>query len=246
MTQFIAAAAFTAALLCAAEVHAADRVPPAIAAAVADAARPAADKERDANRKPAEVVAFAGVKPGMTVAELGPGGGYFTRILAKSVGPKGKVYALLTPGAAARPGVLDNMNKLAADYPNIKIVTTDYAAIMLPEKADLFWTTENYHDYHNGPTADIARLNKSVFDNLKRAGIFYVEDHNAADGAGLEAASKVHRMDLAIARTELTAAGFKIDAEGTALKNPTDNRVSSNSESGHFVTDRFMLRLKRP
>ena len=246
MTRSIAAAALTAALLSAALVHAASTVPPAITAAVADAARPAADKERDANRKPAEVVAFAGVKPGMTVAELGPGGGYYTRILAKSVGPKGKVYALLTPGAAARPGVLDAMNKLAADYPNVKVVTTDYTAIMLPEKADLFWTTENYHDFHNGPTANIAALDKSVFDNLKPGGIFYVEDHNAADGAGLEATSKVHRMDLAIAKSELTAAGFKIDAEGTALKNPADNRAGSNSESGHFVTDRFMLRLKRP
>jgi predicted methyltransferase len=246
MSRSIAVTALTVVLLFAGSVRAADSVPPAIVAAVADTARPAADKDRDANRKPAEVVAFAGVKPGMTVAELGPGGGYYTRILSKSVGPKGKVYALLTPGAAARPGVLDAMNKLTADYPNVKVVTTDYFAIVLPEKADLFWTTENYHDYHNGPTANVAGINKSVFDNLKPGGIFYVEDHNAADGAGLEAASKVHRMDLAVARTELTAAGFRIDAEGTALKNPADNRAGSNSESGHYLTDRFMLRLKRP
>jgi predicted methyltransferase len=246
MARSNAFASFAAALLSAALVHAADMVPPAITAAVADAARPAADRERDTNRKPAEVVAFAGVKPGMTVAELGPGGGYFTRILAKSVGPKGKVYALLTPGIAARPGVLDAMNKLAAEYPNVQVMTTDYTAIMLPEKADLFWTTENYHDLHNGPTANIAAVDKSVFDNLKPGGIFYVEDHNAADGAGLEATSKFHRMDVAIARTELTAAGFKIDAEGTVLRNPADNRAASNSESGHFVSDRFMLRLKRP
>jgi predicted methyltransferase len=246
MTRFTAVAAFTAAFLSAAPLHAADKASPAITAAVADAARPAADKERDANRKPAEVLAFAGVKPGMTVAELAPGGGYYTRLLAKSVGPNGKVYALLTSGAAARPGVLDAMNKLAAENPNVKIVTADYTAIVLPEKADLFWTTENYHDFHNGPTANIAALDKSVFDNLKPGGIFYVEDHTAADGAGLEATSKVHRMDLAVAKSELTAAGFRVDAEGTALKNPADNRASSNSESGHFMSDRFMLRLKRP
>jgi len=246
MTRSIAVAAFTAAILSATLVHAADGISPAITAAVADPGRPAADKERDVNRKPAEVIAFAGVKPGMTVAELGPGGGYYTRILAKAVGPKGKVYALLSPTAAARPGALDAMNKLASDYPNVKVLTPDYAAIMLPEKADLFWTTENYHDFHNGPTANIPALDKSVFDNLKPGGIFYVEDHNAADGAGLEATSKVHRMDLAVAKKELTAAGFKIDAEGTALRNPSDNRAASNSEAGHFVTDRFMLRLKRP
>lgn len=242
----IAIAAFAAGLSCAITVSAADKVPAAVAAAVADAGRPAADKERDANRKPAEVVAFAGVKPGMTVAELQPGGGYYTRILSKAVGPKGTVYAVITPGAAQRPGTMDNMNKLMADYPNVKVVTTDYTAMTLPTKADLFWTTENYHDFHNGPTANIAALNKSVFDNLKRGGIFYVEDHNAADGAGLEATSKLHRMDVAVAKSELTAAGFKIDREGNALKNPADNRAASNSEGGHFVSDRFMLRAKRP
>jgi predicted methyltransferase len=223
----------------------AQTVPPAIAAAVADPARPDTDKERDAARKPAETVAFAGVRPGMTVAELGPGRGYYTRILAKAVGPSGKVYAIINPAQAARPGVLDALNALVAGYPNIKIVTTEYPAMMLPEKADLFWTTENYHDFHNGPTADIAGLNKAVFNNLKPGGIFYVEDHSAAPGAGLAATSQFHRMDEAVAKTELTAAGFRLDAEGDLLHNPTDNKAASNSESGHFVSDRFMLRMKR-
>ena len=244
MTRSITIAAFTAVLLSTA-AFAADMVPAPIAAAVSDAGRPAADKERDANRKPGEVVAFAGVKAGMTVAELGAGGGYYTRILAKSVGAKGKVFVIYSQAQATR--MKDNIDKITTEYPNVKLVVADPTAMgSLPEKADLFWTTENYHDFHNGPTANIAALNKGVFDNLKPGGIFYVEDHNAADGAGLEATSKVHRMDLAIAKSELTAAGFKIEAEGTALKNPADNRAASNSESGHFVTDRFMLRAKKP
>jgi predicted methyltransferase len=239
-----AAALFATALICAPGL--AQTVPPAIAAAVADAARPDADKERDAVRKPAETVAFAGVRPGMVVGELGPGRGYYTRILAKAVGPSGKVYAIINPAQAARPGVLDGLNALAAAYPNIKVVTTDYPALMLPEKADLFWTTENYHDFHNGPTADIAGLNKAVFNNLKPGGIFYVEDHSAAPGAGLAATSQFHRMDEAVAKTELSATGFRLDAEGDLLRNPADNKAGSNSESGHFVSDRFMLRVKRP
>ncbi|HVZ27291.1 MAG TPA: hypothetical protein VG798_01420, partial [Rhizomicrobium sp.] len=95
-------------------------------------------------------------------------------------------------------------------------------------------------------TANIAGLDKSVFDNLKPGGIFYVEDHSAAQGAGLEATSKFHRMDEDVAKSELTAAGFKVDAEGNLLRNPPDNKAGSNSEAGHFVTDRFMLRLKKP
>lgn len=224
----------------------AQSVPPGIAAAVADSARPDADKERDAMRKPGEIVAFAGVKSGMIVGELGPGRGYYTRILAKAVGPSGKVYAIITPAQAARPGVLDGLNALAGAYPNIKVVTTEYPALMLPEKADLFWTTENYHDFHNGPTADIAALNKAVFNNLKPGGIFYVEDHSAAAGAGLAATTQFHRMDEAVAKSELTAAGFRVDGEGDLLRNPADNKAASNSETGHFASDRFMLRVKKP
>jgi len=244
MIRPIVAALFVTSLLCV--PAAAQSVSPAIAASVADAARPDADKERDANRKPAETLAFVGVRPGMVVAELGPGRGYYTRLLAKAVGPSGKVYAIATSAQAARPGGLDALNALAAAYPNIKVVTVDYPTMMLPEKADLFWTTENYHDFHNGPTADIAALDKAVFNNLKPGGIFYVEDHSAAPGAGLAATSQFHRMDEAVAKSELTAAGFTLDAEGDLLHNPADDRAKSNSESGHFASDRFMLRMKRP
>jgi predicted methyltransferase len=243
MLRSFTAALFATALLCAPAV--AQSVSPAITAAVADAGRPAADKERDANRKPAETIAFAGVKPGMTIAELGPGRGYYTRILAKAVGPNGKVYAVVTAAQAARPGAMDALNALTAAYPNIKVVTVEYATMMLPEKADLFWTTENYHDFHNNG-GDIAALDKAVFNNLKPGGIFYVEDHSAAPGAGLTATSQFHRMDEAVAKSELTAAGFKLDGEGDLLRNPADNKAASNSETGHFASDRFMLRMKRP
>jgi predicted methyltransferase len=225
---------------------AAEAVPPALAAAVAEPTRPDSDKARDATRKPAEVLAFAGVKPGMVVAEMAPGGGYYTRLLAKAVGPKGKVYALVSAAQAARPGGLDGVNAVIAANPNVTIVNADYPALTLPEKVDLVWTTENYHDFHNGPTANIAVLDKAVFDALKPGGIFYVEDHSAAPGAGLEATSALHRMDESIAKSELTAAGFKIDAEGDLLHNADDNKAAKNNEAGHFVTDRFMLRAKRP
>jgi len=244
MIRPVIATLFAAALICVSA--AAQTVPPTIAAAVADSARPDTDKTLDANRKPGQVVAFAGVKPGMVVAELGPGGGYYTRILARAVGPTGKIYALVTSAQAARPGGLDRINAVSAAYPNVKVVTVDYPTMVLPEKADLFWTTENYHDFHNGPTANIAALDKSVFNNLKPGGIFYVEDHSAAPGAGLAATSQYHRMDEAIAKSELTAAGFVVDAESDLLHNPADDPTKGNSEAGHFATDRFMLRLRHP
>ena len=221
-------------------------IPPVITAAVADSGRPAADVERDATRKPAEVLAFVGVKPGMAVAELSPGGGYYTRLLAKTVGPKGKVYAIVAKAMTTRPGALDGLNAIVAANPNVVITVVDsLSAISLPEKVDLVWTTENYHDFHNGATADIPGLNKAVYDALKPGGIFYVEDHAAAPGAGLAATSSLHRMDEEVAKSELKTAGFKLDKEGDLLHNPNDNRAGRNSESGHFVSDRFMLRLKK-
>jgi predicted methyltransferase len=232
--------------LAATSVMAAGPIPSSLTAAVADSARPDADKTRDANRKPAETLAFVGVRAGMTVAELGSGGGYYTRLLAKTVGPKGKVLAIVTAAQAARPNGLVAINGIVAAYPNVSIVmVTDYASMKLPAKADLFWTTENYHDFHNGPTANPAGLNKAVFDNLKSGGIFYVEDHSAAPGAGLEATSKFHRMDEDVAKQELKAAGFTLAAESDLLRNPNDDRAGSNSESGHFLSDRFMLKMKK-
>jgi predicted methyltransferase len=221
------------------------QTPPAAPAPIT-AERPAADIARDVNRKPQEVMAFAGVKPGMKIAELASGGGYYTRLLSAAVGPTGKIYVIASTAQAARPGGLDRVNGLAKVLPNVVVVVTDYTALKLPEPVDMVWTTENYHDFHNGPTADIAALDKSVFNALKPGGIFYVEDHSAADGAGLDATSKVHRMDEALAKKELLAAGFVLDAESDLLRNPSDNKAGSNSEAGHYVTDRFMLRMKKP
>jgi predicted methyltransferase len=219
----------------------------AITAAVADTARPATDTARDATRKPAEIVAFAGVKPGDKVAEMMPGGGYFTRVLAKTVGPKGHVYALVPTGFANRPGGLDALNALAAQYGNVTVVATDLAAFKVPEPVDVVWTSENYHDFHNGPTANIAGLNKAAFDALKPGGVYYIEDHAAAAGSGTTATSTLHRIDPAAAISEVEAAGFKLDGQSQALANAGDAHdkpVFDPSVRGK--TDKFALRFKKP
>jgi predicted methyltransferase len=219
----------------------------AITAAVADPARPATDTARDASRKPAEIVAFAGVKPGDKVAEMMPGGGYFTRILAKTVGPKGHIYALVPTGFANRPGGLDALNALAAQYGNVTVVATDLAAFKVPEPVDVVWTSENYHDFHNGPTANIAGLNKAAFDALKPGGVYYIEDHAAAAGSGVTATSTLHRIDPAAAISEVEAAGFKLDGQSKALANAGDAHdkpVFDPSVRGK--TDKFALRFKKP
>jgi predicted methyltransferase len=228
-------------------VYAADPAPSAaIAAAVADSARPAADTARDAARKPAEIVAFAGVKPGDKVAEFLPGGGYFTRILAKAVGPEGHVYALVPAGFAQRPGGLDALNALAAQYGNVTVVATDLTNFTLPEPVDVAWTSENYHDMHNGPTPSFAGVNTATFAALKPGGLYYVEDH-AAPGTGISATSTLHRIDPAAVISEVTAAGFSVDAQSDLLANPDDPHTAGvRDPSIQGKTDKLAIRFKKP
>ena len=211
------------------------------AAAVADSRRPAADVARDSLRKPAEIVAFAGVQRGDVVAEIAPGGGYYTRILAETVGPEGKVYALMPPFFANRPGGLDAINALAAEYPNVEVVVADFAALNLPEPVDLVWTTENYHDFANG---NIAAINASAFNALRPGGIYFVEDHSAP-GTGLTATSTLHRIDPAAVTEQVIAAGFALEAHSDLLHNPADPHTA-NPRDVQPTSDKFALRFRRP
>lgn len=214
-----------------------------ITAAVADSNRPSTDTARDAARKPAEIVDFAGVKPGDIVAEIAPGGGYYTRILAKAVGPQGKVYAMMPTFFANRPGGLDAINALAAEYGNVTVIAVDFTGFTLPEPVDLAWTTENYHDLANG---NIAGANKAVFDALKPGGIYFVEDHSAP-GTGTSATSTLHRIDPAAVKEQVIAAGFTLEAESDLLANPADpHNISATDAAIRGETDKFALRFRKP
>lgn len=214
----------------------------AIASAVADSRRPEADTARDAVRKPAEIVAFAGVHPGMTVAEIAPGGGYYTRLLAAAVGPQGKVYALVPSFFASRPGGLDGINALAAEYGNVEVVVVEgYDSMTLPQPVDLVWTTENYHDLANG---NMAAVNGAALGVLKPGGIYFVEDHSAP-GTGLGATRTLHRIDPMAVIAQVTAAGFVLEAVSDAVANPDDPHTA-NPREVQPTSDKFALRFRRP
>jgi predicted methyltransferase len=252
MRKLVLAAASGAVLLLAGAglAAAAGAVPAVVESAVADKARPDADRARDADRKPADVLAFSGVKPGMKVGELIPGGGYYTRLLADVVGAKGHVYAFWPEGfAKARPQLLEASGKIG---PNVSAVTFGATGPAASEKLDLFWTSENYHDLHNagpggGPPPDVAGFNKAVFNVLKPGGIYLIEDHAAAAGAGPDVTSKLHRIDPAQVKSEVEAAGFKLVGSSDVLKNPADphtDMVFSPAIRGK--TDKLLFKFKKP
>jgi predicted methyltransferase len=224
-----------------------DRLPAYITAAVADSARPAADTERDANRKPAETLAFAGVKPGDQVVELAPGKGYYTRLLSAVVGPNGKVYTLSSPPKPDAPP--PPVQAIAADphYSNVHPTFGKLAEVKLPADSDLVWTTQNYHDFHNIPDLQVSTLNKAVFDALKPGGIYFVLDHAAEAGSGSRDTNTLHRIDEETVKSEVKAAGFELVGESKMLRNKNDPHTGKVFEppiQGH--TDQFILKFRKP
>jgi predicted methyltransferase len=224
-------------------------IPKYVAAAVADSARPAADTQRDANRKPAETLAFAGVKPGDKILELAPGKGYFTRMLSEVVGPDGRVTIYLL-GPLPKPDALPPpILVVAADrhYSNVNVVMQRLTEAKPSGVFDLVWTTQNYHDFHNLKDLDIATINRTLFEALKPGGTYLVVDHVAEAGSGTRDTNTLHRIDPEAVKQELKAAGFVFVGESKMLRNASDphsGKVFEGTIQGN--TDQFVLKFRKP
>lgn len=238
--------------LAAAAASAARAAPSALEAAISDPARPAEDRARDPQRHPLDLLAFAGAAPGARIADLLPGGGYFTRLFSKVAGPGGKVYAIVPDEIVKfRAQALTAMQTLAADpaYPNVAVLVEPINAISAPLPLDLLWTSENYHDLHDpfmGP-ADIDKVNRAVFAALRPGGRFVIADHAAEPGSGLRDTNTLHRIDPAAVIAEVERAGFRLDARSQVLANPADThalKVFDPAIRGR--TDQFLLRFVKP
>lgn len=224
-----------------------------IAAAVADSARPATDRDRDTNRKPGETLAFAGVKPGDQVGELLPGGGYFTRLLSKTVGPAGHVYAFVPPrppnAGPDMPDAVARIQGVVTDpaYANVSTVVAPLTQVSFPVPLDLVWTSQNYHDLHYIPGVDMLAFDAQVFAALKPGGIFLVLDHAAVPGSADRDAATLHRIDPETVKKEALAAGFRLLASSDLLHNPDDPHTAKVFDPLiRGKTDQFILKFQKP
>ena len=246
------AACFLASMLSSTALHAQDGLVPApIASAVASPARPPADVARDALRHPAALLAFAHVAPGEKIADVMPGSGYFTRLFSLATGPAGHVYAIVPAELAHAMPKTATMAQAVAAEPgrgNVTALVVPVAAIAAPEKLDLVWTSDNYHDVYGAfGVQQAAAMDGAIFAALKPGGRFVVIDHVAAPGTSGTAPTTLHRIDPATVRTQVLAAGFVFEGESTVLKRSDDDhtkRVFDPAIRGK--TDQFAYSFRKP
>lgn len=226
-----------------------------IADALADTTRPAADKDKDAARKPAALIAFARIKPGQHVVDFWTGSGYWARLFGKVVGPKGHVIAYVPAEIADFKNHPVDVAKAMAAEPgrgNVEALSDPVAAMPPADQQntyDAVFLFENYHDLHNAymKGADVGAINKGVFALLKHGGVYVIADHAAAAGSGLTHTADLHRIDPATVKSEVLAAGFVLDGTTDVLANPADPHTAGVFDPAlRGNTDRFVMRFKKP
>jgi predicted methyltransferase len=226
-------------------------IPKAIIDAVNSPDRPPNDREMDVNRKPAQVMAFYDIKPGMHVADLWAGGGYTTELLALIVGPQGKVYSQ-NPPADSKFQKMDAAWQARLKQPiltNVTAITEPFSAPDVlqgvpPNSLDAVFINLNYHDVV-GMGFSTKSMNEAVFRVLKPGGEYCIVDNSAKYGTGARDASTIHRIDINYVIKEVEQSGFNLTATSDVLRNPKDDRTLPFWKMNH-QQDRFILKFVKP
>ncbi|MDH4072523.1 MAG: methyltransferase domain-containing protein [Gammaproteobacteria bacterium] len=224
------------------------------AEAIASVGRTDADRARDANRKPAEVLSFLGIEPGMVVLDMFSGGGYYTEILSNVVGSDGKVVAHNNAVYVQFVGEEATNRYRDERLPNVELLMAENNELALPaDTFDAIMMVLAYHDIYyidpdNGwPEIDGQKLIAEFRAGLKPGGILAIVDHAAAAGSPRETGNTLHRIDPDIVVSELTKAGFVLDGTSDVLRNTTDDlSLNMADPSIRGRTDRFVMRFRKP
>ena len=221
------------------------------ASLVAAPDRTDADRALDPGRHPVEMLAFLDVRPGMRVADLAAGGGYTTELLARAVAPGGEVYgqnsALLLRFAGDAWAARLARPAMAA----VVRVDREFEDPLPPDARELDLVVMNaaYHDLV-AMKVDRPRMDRAVFQALRKGGVFVVVDSSARPGSGVSDSPTLHRIDEQVVKDEVLGAGFRLAAEGDFLRNPNDPRDWNASPRAAGVrrgtSDRFALRFEKP
>ena len=226
----------------------------AVQAALAHPARPAADVQRDTNRKPDEVLSFFGIEPGQEVLEVFSGGGYYTQILDALVGPDGKVIAhnnagymdFVGPQFESRflEGGMANTEQLLAEANDIQLEAGSLdAALMVLTYHDFLFGSEQF----NWPDVDEAAFLDGLCSAMKPGAVLGVIDHVAnPEDDPVKAAFDIHRIDPERVMADITGSCFDFVESSDCLQNPNDDHTTSATQgplAGN--TDRFVYKFVR-
>lgn len=218
----------------------------AVTQALAAADRSDADKALDSARKPAQVLDFLGLEPGMTVLDVMSGGGWYTEVLSRAVGPNGKVYMQNSEASLARGTTQATVDERLGRLSNVELLKADATVdLTLPANSiDFAITNLNFHDVYNRDPAAAQAFLTNIKNALKPGAVFGIIDHEGNVGADNAA---LHRIPVEQVRAAVLEAGFEIAEEGNLLDVPTDDRtLASSSAELERNTDRFMLKLVKP
>ena len=242
----------TLALLASPPVLGAD-VPAHIAAAIAAPERSDKDRERDTRDRPAEVMEFAGIMQGMAIADVFGGGGYWTELLARAVGPDGKV-TLVNNAPYLEFAREDIKTRFADDrLPGVTRRTIETCDLKLgTAQLDLILIVMSYHDLYfvdeagGWPGINAGGFLDQLHAALKPDGALLIIDHAAAAGSGSSAAQDIHRIEEAFAQRDIEGHGFKLEKTWDGYRNPADDLSKLVFDAAvRGKTDRFTHLYRR-
>jgi predicted methyltransferase len=215
--------------------------------ALNDPSRDAADRERDASRKPVEVLQFMGVEEGMTVLDIMASGGWYTEVLSHAVGPEGTVLMQNSPRALGMRNTEEAVQaRLAGNrLPNVERVDRDFSDLgIAPNSVDFAITALNYHDLYNADPAAAQAMLAAVKEVLRPGGVLGLLDHKGSFGADN---ATLHRIALEDVIMSVTEAGFHVAGMSDVLHVPSDDHTLGPfaPELGRN-TDRIVLKLVKP
>ncbi|HEY7004961.1 MAG TPA: methyltransferase [Sphingomicrobium sp.] len=228
--------------------------PQTLAAAVAAQDRKPDNVKLDAGRKPAQLLQFLGLKPGMHVLDLFGANAYWAEIEAPVVGPKGHV-TVWQPAQFYREKTKASFEEFAAKHPNVSIVTSPFEAAALPKNyADFVILNDNYHDtYWENKERGIPKMDpnaflKAVYASMKPGAVIGVIDHVANKNDDTRATvEKFHRIDPEVVKADFKRAGFVLVGSSDMLRNPADpHSADPFDESIRGKTDRFVFKFRKP
>lgn len=209
------------------------------------------DLARDETRKPARVLDFFQIRASQRVADIQAGDGYYTELLSTIVGPEGEVIAVNNqfPRRFMGEAFDARIARESFDASNIVQADRELDAMDLPEgQLDRALLIRFYHDFE-WQEVDRDQFNRDVFEALKPGGVYCIVDHHAKAGAGITEGKRLHRVEEALVRREVEAAGFVLEAVSYALEDPTDARdfnIFENDAARRDRTDRFMHFYRKP